>query len=321
MDGLNQFIISRVLGSTMKKGRRSSFGPLGALSVQNQVLALCPKRDEQISYLPPAEKLIVRAFEEKRQGLPLDRVLADPTHTEGFLKRCRDFEVVGPDHAIILRLLQIRKSPREHVRIEKATKREPRRDFSNYLYAAEMASVRIKYQFGASIDDILAHPGIGKEFDKLASQLRPGLKPLDYRLAALHVRKSHYFKKDERSLFEATDVSRADQAVKNFGPLDRIDPHSLGHADGIFALVDKARGSRFLYLAETNNVEQAVRPFIEQELFGTLANSFWSPSLSSIELLLYNNQEMYHNASKTFWAKRLVYEKAPIFNAPIRLAA
>ena len=78
MDDLNQFVISRVFGGTMKQIKRPSFGPLGVLHIQNQVLAQFPKRDEQITFLPQAEKLIVRAFEETRQGFPVDRVLAEP---------------------------------------------------------------------------------------------------------------------------------------------------------------------------------------------------------------------------------------------------
>src|SRR5438874_10984187 len=100
MDGLNQFAISRILGSTMKHAKRPVFGPLGALHAQNQVLANCPKRGEQITFSPPAEKLIVRAFQETRRGLPVDRVLADPALAEKFFKRCRQLGVSAPDHAI-----------------------------------------------------------------------------------------------------------------------------------------------------------------------------------------------------------------------------
>ncbi len=209
MNDLNQFVISRILGSTMKHAKRPSFGPLGALHAQNQVLAQCPKPDEQITFGLQAEKRIVRAFEETRKGFAVDRVLADPVLSAKFLRRCNELGITASDHAIALRLLAFRKSPRQNLRISKATAREPRRDFSAYLFAAEMTIAQMKYRYGASVDDVLAYPEIGKEFDDLANRLYPGPSALEYRLAALHVRKSRYCKSEEKSLFDSIRTDRA----------------------------------------------------------------------------------------------------------------
>src|SRR5258706_4113257 len=121
MEPLNQFFISRILGSTMKHMKGTRFGPLGALYSQHQVLAQRPRSGEQITFTPPVDKMIIRAFEETRQGLAVDRVLADPELAAKFFKRCRQLEVIAPDTALALRLFRFRKSPGKPVRIRRAT--------------------------------------------------------------------------------------------------------------------------------------------------------------------------------------------------------
>ncbi len=317
MDGLNQFFISRVLGSTMKHMKAPGFGPLGALHVQHQVLANCPKHDEQIAFTPSADKIIVRAFQEIRQGLPVDRVFADPDLVAKFLRRCRELGITAPDAAVNRRLFRFRKSSR----LPRATVREPRRDFSPYLFAADMASAQIRYRFGASVDDVLTDPMIGKEFDKLASRLQPGWTPLDYRLAALYVRKSRHCEKKDLPLFERMKVSDADKIAEDYGSLASLDLNRLDQYEGIVGLVEKACSPRFLYIIESKRVQDTVEPFLSQSVFDTLANTFWAPSLSSIYLLVYNIREKYRNAPQSLWTVKLIHEKTPIFNWPVRTAA
>ena len=317
MNELNQFVVSRVLGSTMKHAKRPSFGPLGALHVQNQTLVQCPKRDEQISFLPQIEKEILRAFEETRRGFPLDRVLADPPLAEKFFRRCKQLGVDAPVHKIALRMLALRKSPQKKLRIAKRTTIEPHRNFSAYLFAAEMATAQIKYRYGASVDDILAYPKIGEEFDALAARLYPGLTPLDYRLAALRVRKSRYCKVEERPLFDSLSTHLAEKTLHRHESLDQIDLDKFQGLSTIISLVEEARTIRYLYITQTNDAIKTLRPFTRQETFVAIGNSFWTPSLSSIHVYTYDISGSFRKAPQSLWAKKLIHEKAPIFNMPI----
>jgi hypothetical protein len=321
MNELNQFVISRILGSTMKHTKRPSFGPLGLLHAQNQVLAQIPKIGEQITFGPQAEKRIIRAFEEIRRGFAVDRVLADPILLAKFFRRCDDLDVAAPKYAIALRLLAFRKSPRKDRRIAKATAREPKRDYSSYSFAAEMALVQMKYRYGASVDDILAYPEIGNEFDTLAKRIYSGPTTLEYRLAALHIRKSRNCESDERSLFNSMKIDRAERAMKRHASLDKIDLDELGNADGIVGFVEEGRVQRFLYIAQTKNISESVRPFTKPETLNALGNSFCTPSLSSIYVYLYDIHGKFYNATQSLWTKKLIHEKSPIFNTPILLAA
>jgi hypothetical protein len=322
MEDLNQFAISRVLGGTMKHIKRPRFGPLGLLHVQHQVLAQFPRRTEQIEFTPSAVKIIARAFEETRKGYAVDRVLADPEQAREFFKRCHKLGVKAPEHAIALRLFRIRKSPGHGARIARATAPRENRDFSPFLFAAEMASAQIRYLYGASIDDIMAYPEIGGEFDRLAAKIRPGWTPLDYRLAALHVRKSQYIDKEkELPLFEKILKKPADKTVAEYGPLSGLNLRNVEKTDGIIGLLEKTRSSRFLYIATAKSVQDAVIPFTKIETFAALGNSFWSPSLASIHLVVFGIHEFFEDAPQATWAKKLVREKTPVFNMPIHFNA
>jgi len=304
----------------MKHGSRPSFGPLGLLHAQNQVIAQCPKEGEQITFTPEVSKQIVRAFEEIRKGYPLDRVLADPPHAEKLFKRCRQLDVKGSDYAIAMRLLRLRKSPTKSLRLAKLPVPKEKRNFAPYSFAAEMAASQIKYRYGASIDDMLAYPEIGREFDELCEKLHPGMTSLDYRLAALHIRKSHYCKKDERSLFDSLDDVAAESTLRKHATLDRINLNAFQKVHAVVGLVEEARVKRFLYITQTDDVSETTRPFTNKSVFDVLANSFWTPSLSLIRLYVYAIPDKFHNALRALWAKRLIHDKSPIFNTPIQIA-
>lgn len=123
-------------------------------------------------------------------------------------------------------------------------------------------------------------------------------------------------------MFETIKAERADNTAEEFGALDRVDVDRIGQKDGILSLVEKtAHSARFLYIGQAKSITEAVRPFTKQATFDALANSFWSPSLSQIYLLVYDIHEKYRDASQTLWTKKLIHEKSPVFNWPIRLTA
>jgi hypothetical protein len=184
-----------------------------------------------------------------------------------------------------------------------------------------MASSQIRYRYGASVDDILAYPEIGEEFDKLAERLAPGWTPLEYRLAALYVRKNlRRCKREERSLFNRINASRADSAAKEVGPLDKVDIDAAEELDGIVGLMEKTgNASRFLYISQANDLP-GLRPFTKSETFDALANCFWAPSLSAIFLVIYDIHDKFHSAPASLWANKLIQEKRPVFNYRIEVA-
>lgn len=321
MDGLNHFFISRVLGATMRHTTRPGFGPLGQLHAQHQRLAQRLRHGDQIALGPSADSLIERAFIETRQGFPIDRVLADPALTQQFLARCQQLGLNAPPTAINRRLFQFRKNSGLYgVTIPRATKRSEHRDYSPYLFAAEMAIVQMKYRFGASVDDILVDLDIGTEFDRIASGLVPGWNPVDYRLAALHVRKSRHYERCEKKLFESLRIKKIERKLVEYGPVGSLKTQAIKEQHGILALIERDENERFLYVIESRSVQDSAKPFLNQTLFDVLANAFWSPSVNQIHLGIYGVGDHYAKASASLWEKRIIFDKTPVFNWPVHAA-
>lgn len=221
---------------------------------------------------------------------------------------------MAADHAIALRLLGLRKSPRKHVRIKKAAVKEPKRSFIDFAFAAEIAMSQIKYRYGASVDDILAYPDIGREFDKLAAGLYPGLTPLDYRLAALHVRKSRFCEAGERDLFDAIKTASVERNARDYGALENLDLDKVDGVEGIMSIVEQTSQNRELYISQTKNAKQAVLPFTQKRTLAAIASSFWTPSLATIRLVVYDIHQQLRIAPGSLWTKKLISVKGPIFN-------
>ena len=320
MSDLNQFAISRILGSVMKHGKRPSFGPLGLLHAQSQAIAHYPKLGEQIALAPRSEKLILRAFEETRKGYTLERVLADPLLTGKMLRRAKEHGVEAEDHAVILRLFRIRKSPKGQSRLGNPTATEPKRRHTIYEPAAEISLSQMRYRYGASVDDILAYTHIGREFDNLCQKISPGHSAVDFRLAALHVRKSRYCEKNERTLFDSLTEKKADRTLTRHESLKKFDPNRFRGMKGIVGLVEESEMERFIYLTGTRDVAETVRPFIRNEALQAVGNSFWKPSLSDIHVYTYGMNDTLRNAPQLLWTNRLISLKTPIFNHPIHFS-
>jgi hypothetical protein len=62
-------------------------------------------------------------------------------------------------------------------------------DVDPYLFASEIAWSQMAEFSGASLDDIICNPSLASRFDEIAKRFAPGYSPLQYRLAALRLRK------------------------------------------------------------------------------------------------------------------------------------
>ncbi len=126
------------------------------------------------------------AFERTCNGYSPDRVVADPDLNASFLAECRRLELNDSAEGLNRYLLSLRK------RGELRGLRSKRTSFPNedkYRFAAEMAARYIERRDGRSLDDIVCDPQLAAEFDQLTESLSPGFTSVEYRWAALNLRK------------------------------------------------------------------------------------------------------------------------------------
>src|SRR5271157_2624126 len=181
MGELNQYAISKALGSTMKAIKRGRFGNFGLLETVAEALRTREATAEagsvsggitRFSY--PEDAVVVRAFEDVRQGAATDALLWNRELAEAFYERCKELGLSAPDALLGRRLITVRKNIRRYekhgITISPAAKTEPHVSIvPQYAHVIEFVLVKLRYRYGASIDDILLDRKLGEMFETQAS--------------------------------------------------------------------------------------------------------------------------------------------------------
>jgi hypothetical protein len=129
---------------------------------------------------------IAEAFESSRQGYSVDRVVADPELNAAFLTECRNRGIEAEAATLNRSLLNLRKAGG----LRSIDSNRTSFDDDNYRFAAEMAIRFIERRDGVTLDEVICDPVLASEFDELAAKISPGFSPLQYRWAALALRKT-----------------------------------------------------------------------------------------------------------------------------------
>ena len=135
------------------------------------------------------DETITAAFMETHDGYAADRMLADPDLQAAFHEECSRHGLPMTPRTACLHLLKLRKRGGAL----KGTKRYSvsAADCEPYLFATEIAWRRVHDKHpDASLEEILADPGLAAEYDSVARRFAPGYTSLQYRWAALRLRKS-----------------------------------------------------------------------------------------------------------------------------------
>lgn len=185
----------------------------------------------QIQDGPNAEMAaIAQAYLETREGYSVDRVIADPDMNRTFLHRCRELGVIGTDYGLNWKLMYARKN--RYLSSMPKTRRYTANQIDDFEFSSEIALVHVKHQAEGqqrviTLDKILCDPELARSFDEIAEKLAPGFSPLDYRWAALRVRKAagRSFRQAQKAPLPEFDF---------LGPTKSIRPSRISTEQGIY---------------------------------------------------------------------------------------
>ncbi len=321
MDDVNQYAISRTLGSKMIPVKRARFGNFALLETTADALraqhASNPSRGAP-DFTYDEDRLVVQAFEDVRRGLAPDAILWDRSLARDFAKRCRQLGLDAPDAFLNRRLLNIRKGIRRYekqgISIAPATRSDTHPSIvPQYAHVIEFALVRLRYRYGASIDEILLDPGLGEQFEKMALELAPKLSNMDLRLGALYIRKTRHFEKKDLASIEGLDLEVVEKAWSKPVSLEAVNPDSVPSSPGLLELKEEGR---YLYISRNNDIRPAADQMRSGNAFDLVANGFWTPRLDKITLQFITGATV-GDISINVWEKRLIRDQEPIFNWPI----
>ncbi|MCL6503395.1 MAG: site-specific DNA-methyltransferase [Pirellulales bacterium] len=135
------------------------------------------------------ERGLLAAFQQASQGFSVDRVVADPALNAAFVDACSREGLAGRPRDWNLALLAMRKAGKlAHLSCTRRTTISWQ-DMDAYEFASEIALRRMLDLGYPSLDFVLCDPTAAQQFDDLARALAPRHSSLEYRWAALYLRK------------------------------------------------------------------------------------------------------------------------------------
>jgi len=197
------------------------------------------------------EQAIIAAYRTVCVNHSADQVLCDPDINARFVQECKKKGIAGEPSTWNRLLLRIRKRG-NLPKLGVANRRLTFQEIDLYSDAAEVAMHLMSVDYGYSLDEILCSPEAALEFDRIAGEFAPGFSPLEYRWAALSIRK------------RASDCKRF--AKRHFSPWlakRRLPPaaplsrwtDARYEAAGVYVLLSD---SLALYVGETLNLRRRI---------------------------------------------------------------
>jgi len=212
---------------------------------------------------------LVEAFEATSQGFSPDRVVADPVLNAAFLEECRRLGLSASPATLNRMLLNLRKAGwLRGIRSRKSSFA----DEDQYRFAAEIAVRFLERRDGLTLDAIICDPDVAAEFDRLAAEIAPGYTPLQYRWAALNLRKSARLK-PELLARVAPPLS-----VESFR-MEGLDVARIPNQQGLYLIyaADVA-----LYAGEAENLRNRLRKHLDHSDNKGLARWLWEHGMEKL---------------------------------------
>jgi hypothetical protein len=323
----NQYALSKMLGSKMKPVKdHPQFGNFGLLETTAETLKALGTESQQSDrshgFNYQRDAVLVQAFESVRDGASPDSLLWNRKLARKFDKACRQSGIDAPEKILKRRLINVRKnSPRykKHgIVLSHTTKKDPHPSIvPQYAHVIEFALVRLRYRYGSSIDDILLDPVLADAYEEMCYEIAPQLSSIDVRLAALYIRKSRFLPKKKKAAIESLNLDLFDQACSEPHALESFDLSVVPSGPGI---VEVRERERFLYISRNENLRPAVSEFLTGKAFLIVSSGFWQPDRNVITIQFASGKSVAGTGIAN-WERRLIYDREPIFNWPLRHTA
>ena len=215
---------------------------------------------------------IIQGFGEVRDGYSVDRVIADPQLNRRFLRRCRELGLSGTDYDLNWALMNARKKgDLSHL---PKTKRYTITEIDEFEYASELAVRYLQQEKTVSLDQIMCDPELASEFDGYASRLAPGFSPLQYRWAALGLRKAG------RLGGEAGEID----GMPELDPLGKVATLRLGKVPEVGGLYLFSSEDERVFLGQTDNLRHRMDRHMEVSASHGLPDWLWDTEKKPLQI-------------------------------------
>ncbi|HEY1784173.1 MAG TPA: DNA methyltransferase, partial [Pirellulales bacterium] len=209
------------------------------------------ERDDAAAVSPAQLRLfhdgLLAAFRGCYDGYSLDRVVADPALNERLAEACQQAGLPGEPGTWNATLFRLRKAGR-FADIPTPNRTEfSWEECDPYLFASEIAWRHMLDQGCDSLDTILCHPHLAATFDEVARRWAPGFSSLQYRWAALKLRKSAKLLRSQAELL-------SDACLGPAIALDGTSSRKLPESAGVYVVIGGDQET--IYAGEAGNIRQ-----------------------------------------------------------------
>jgi site-specific DNA-methyltransferase (adenine-specific) len=207
------------------------------------------------------DKRLIEAFSRTNDGHSLDRVIADPDINRRFTDACRDAGLPGESRDWNWRLFNCRKAGKL-VGIPTARRTEISwENCDEFLFASEIALAQMLDDGCESLDAILCDPEEAKRFDEIASKFAPEFSSLQYRWAALKLRKEAKFARARAKLLKRRNDPRLSKPI----PVSKFDLDAISGQAGVYVVAGNPKDDA-LYVGGALNLRNRLEKQFREHL-------------------------------------------------------
>lgn len=244
---------------------------------------------------------IAAAFEQVSRGYSQDRVIADPELNRQFIEVCRSLGLTDSPVVLNTELMNLRKQG--GTRRGRRSVRTTVANIEEYRFAAEIAARHLEQRHNATLDRVLCDPELAAEFDSIAAQLAPGHSSLEYRWAALGLRKTSRLKPEVLRILK--------NVTADFGPIEQLRIDQLPDEPGIYIFYSP---KATLYVGEAENLRRRVGKHIDHSDRKALAHWLWEHGATDVRLETIVLPRDVGSLARKAVEKQLIASRRPIFN-------
>lgn len=245
---------------------------------------------------------IETAFEQTSGGYSPDRIVVDPDLNSAFIAKCRLLGMHEEIDKLNWELLNLRKSVGR--KGKKTSKRTSFPGESEYRFAGEMAIRFLERRDQVAIDRILASPTLAAQFDEIASRIAPGFSPVQYRWAALNLRKLRRLTPEL--------LSRVKPAIEVRSiSVESLDLRQLPSIQGLYLFYDSKSA---LYAGETTNLRKRIEKHLDHSDNRGLARWLWDQGASLLHVEWHVLEKSTSTRVRKALEAELIESRRPLFN-------
>lgn len=190
------------------------------------------------------------AFLAIRDRWSPDRVVCDPQLNSAFLEECQRLGIGFSQEECNRILLNLRRAGKLR-RLGSRRTRFPNQ--ADYQFASEIAIRMIERRDGVTLDDVICSPTRATEFDKLCKQIAPAFSSLQYRWAALSLRKNKGLRPEP-----VGRVIKLDSVIR--ANIRDLVIDNLPSAQAVYLLICS---NRLLYVGETTDIRARLKKHLD----------------------------------------------------------